>query len=88
MREEMHYYLGRKNGLCTYYYPRGAKELEGTFVDDQRAGTWTGWYRNGNVKHKSKYLKGELVEWVKHMPDGSVEKFKKPSKLDKAFSKH
>jgi len=88
LREEMHYYLGRKNGLCTYYYPRGAKELEGTFVDDQRAGTWAGWYRNGNVKHKSKYLKGELVEWVKHMPDGSVEKFKKPSKLDKAFSKH
>ncbi len=88
LREEMHYYLGQKNGLCTYYYPSGSKELEGTFVDDQRAGTWTGWYRNGNVKHKSKYLTGELVEWIKYMPNGSVEKFKKPSKLDKAFSKH
>ena len=88
LREEMHYHLGEKNGLCTYYYPGGSKELEGNYVNDQRAGIWMGWYCDGKVKHKSKYLSGELVEWTKYMPDGSVQKFKKPGKLDKAFSKY
>lgn len=87
LREEMHYHLGIKNGLCTYYYTSGPKELEGNYANDLRAGTWTGWNKDGSVKHESKYRQGRLTEWIRFMPDGTVESFKEPSKIDKAFSK-
>ena len=87
LREEMHYSLGIRNGLCTYYYPSGPRELEGHYIKGERAGTWTGWNEDGSVKHESKYRQGRLAEWIRFLPDGTVESFKEPSKLDKAFGK-
>jgi Mlc titration factor MtfA (ptsG expression regulator)/antitoxin component YwqK of YwqJK toxin-antitoxin module len=87
LREEMHYHLGVKNGLCTYYHPSGPKELEGHFANDQRAGTWTGWHEDGLVSQVSNYRNGQLLEWIRHLPDGTVETFKEPSKLDRMIAR-
>ncbi len=39
------------------YYPGGIRQIEGTYEDNLREGTWRYWYENGNLWVKAEYQK-------------------------------
>ena len=61
------------NGLWTYWYDNGMKELEVTYKDGKVDGLYTEWYENGQKRYEVTYKDGELVNIIgKWNKDGSV----------------
>ena len=40
---------GKREGACRRYYPDGAKQAEGTYVDGKMDGPWTFWLEDGSI---------------------------------------
>ena len=71
LREETEYSRGRKQGMITYYYPDGQKEMVGFYILDERAGLWRGWHEDGTKSFKSRYRDGQLHQWKQYRHDGT-----------------
>ena len=71
LREETEYSRGRKQGMVTYYYSDGQKELEGYHILNRRAGMWRGWHEDGSQSFRSEYRDGELYRWKQYRHDGT-----------------
>jgi len=71
LREETEYSRGRKQGMVTYYYSDGQKELEGYHTLNRRAGVWRGWHEDGSQSFRSEYRDGELYRWKQYRHDGT-----------------
>ena len=71
LREETEYSRGRKQGMVTYYYPDGQKEIVGFYILDERAGLWRGWHEDGTKSFQSRYRDGELHQWKQYRHDGT-----------------
>ena len=71
LREETEYSRGRKQGMVTYYYPDGQKEMVGFYILDERAGLWRGWHEDGTKSFQSQYRDGELYRWKQYRHDGT-----------------
>ncbi len=41
------------------YYDDGSKYIEGAYQNNERNGTWTAYFRNGNVWSQAEYVDGE-----------------------------
>lgn len=71
LREETEYSRGRKQGMITYYYPDGQKEMVGFYILDERAGLWRGWHEDGTKSFQSRYRDGQLHQWKQYRHDGT-----------------
>ena len=71
LREETEYSRGRKQGMVTYYYSDGQKEMVGFYILDERAGLWRGWHEDGTKSFQSQYRDGELYRWKQYRHDGT-----------------
>ena len=71
LREETEYSRGRKQGMVTYYYSDGQKEMVGFYILDERAGLWRGWHEDGTKSFQSQYRDGELYRWKQYRYDGT-----------------
>ena len=71
LREETEYSRGRKQGMITYYYPDGQKEMVGFYILDERAGLWRGWHEDGTKSFQSRYRDGQLYQWKQYRHDGT-----------------
>ena len=40
---------GKREGACRRYYPSGAKQSEGAYVEGRMEGPWTYWLEDGTV---------------------------------------
>ena len=40
---------GKREGACRRFYPDGAKQAEGQYVDGKMEGEWTFWLSDGSV---------------------------------------
>jgi hypothetical protein len=40
---------GKREGACRRFYPDGAKQAEGAYVDGKMEGPWTFWLADGSV---------------------------------------
>jgi Mlc titration factor MtfA (ptsG expression regulator)/antitoxin component YwqK of YwqJK toxin-antitoxin module len=71
LREETEYSRGRKQGMVTYYYSDGQKEMVGFYILDERAGLWRGWHEDGTKSFQSQYRDGQLHHWEQFSEDGT-----------------
>ncbi len=71
LREETEYSRGRKQGMVTYYYSDGQKEMVGFYILDERAGLWRGWHEDGTKSFQSQYRDGQLHKWEQFSEDGT-----------------
>ena len=71
LREETEYSRGRKQGMVTYYYSEGQKEMVGFYILDERAGLWRGWHEDGTKSFQSQYRDGQLHQWEQFSEDGT-----------------
>jgi antitoxin component YwqK of YwqJK toxin-antitoxin module/uncharacterized protein YbaP (TraB family) len=63
-----------RQGLWTWYYPNGKKEMEGLYHKNNRLGKWTFYYNDGAVKKSGEYVKKgkQNGEWTWFHPDGNL----------------
>ncbi len=50
--------LNTKNGYFIYYYPGGAKQMEGRMENNLQEGWWKGWYASGKIKDSVFFNRG------------------------------
>jgi hypothetical protein len=53
----------KREGACRRFYPDGAKQAEGQYVDGKMEGTWTFWLSDGSVdtSRSGNYVAGGRV---------------------------
>ncbi len=61
-KSEITYREGKKNGPAVVYDESGLKTMEGSYKDDLSDGEWTLFERDGSVKTRIKYDKGEILD--------------------------
>ncbi len=62
-----------RTGQWTSWYPSGAKESMGGYVDNDRMGRWQTWYENGNLKEDAFHKAGALDGTFKDFhPNGQL----------------
>ena len=71
LREETEYSRGRKQGMVTYYYSDGQKEMVGFYILGERAGLWRGWHEDGTKSFQSQYRDGQLHQWEQFSENGT-----------------
>lgn len=58
IKSELCYADGKLNGVCTWYFPNGKKQLEAGYKDNQMHGQLKRWYENGNLMEECWYKEG------------------------------
>jgi len=57
----------KNNGIWTWYYDNGVKNMEGNFINGKREGKWITWDTVGNKIIECEYindqLNGEYILW-------------------------
>jgi antitoxin component YwqK of YwqJK toxin-antitoxin module len=67
LRTESRWSEGRRDGPFVEYHRNGRKAREGTYLQDDRVGTWTIWYEDGGLEERGEYLRnvphGPATTW-------------------------
>lgn len=66
---------GQKIGSWVMFYPSGAKQSEGNFVEDKKAGKWKFYYETGELKQEGYYSQGKPTSlWKWYYKTGELKK--------------
>ena len=79
-RSEITFSGGAKNGLALFYDQDGAKTVEGNYKEDLSEGEWKFFEKEGKVKYKIQYDKGNILNSAA-LDSLQLNEFKKFDKL-------
>lgn len=60
----------RMEGDFTKFFRNGNKQVSGTYEQGKKHGTWTSYYRTGEIRETKKYQDGEMIKTSQYKRDG------------------
>lgn len=58
LKSELYYVDGKLDGVCSWYFPNGKRQLEAAYRDNRMHGQLRRWYENGNLMEECWYKEG------------------------------
>jgi hypothetical protein len=78
---KQHLYNGsRMEGEYAKFYRNGNKQFQGNYEQGKKHGTWTSYYRTGEVREVKKYQDGQVIKTTQYKRDGSEIKSRETDK--------
>jgi len=68
------YRNGKPEGMETFWYENGVKQMEGKYTDGKMEGDWQGWWKSGKLSGKGSFSHGEQVSGEYFNEDGTPNK--------------